>query len=451
MSKARTFIHVSSDTLQALLMRLPALKRCIIASGSEFGSWLEECLELATNIALVEVSAITAKELAQLDTLEDIDLMFFSDGHPNPSLDALMAKGVGYHFRAPFDSLAINEALEDLLEDHEQRAQQQTLALKSELDQFGQLLGSHKTMRKLYRAIRRVAGTDANVLVIGESGTGKELVANTIHAMSPRSNEPMVAVNCGALSPDLIDSELFGHKKGAFTGATNDHKGVFKQAGDGTVFLDEVTEMPIEQQVKLLRVLEQGEFKPVGSEKTFKTSARIIAASNRDPFKAMEEDKLREDLYFRLAQFPLTVPALRERGEDTVSLAMHFLAHLNQLHDQHIQIEHAALDLIAEHSWPGNVRELKHCIERAFILAEQTITREHILIMSAETTLSQPGEENALENVPSGVPLEEIEQVAIEKTLEENAGNKTETADQLGISVKTLYNKLDKYQNESDA
>ena len=338
-------------------------------------------------------------------------------------------------------------ALEDLLEDHEQRTRQKTQALTSDLDQFGQLVGSHKSMRKLYRAIRRVAGTDANVLVIGESGTGKELVANTIHAMSPRSDEPMVAINCGALSPELIDSQLFGHKKGAFTGATSDHKGVFEQAGNGTVFLDEVTEMPIEQQVKLLRVLEQSEFKPVGSERTLKTSARIIAATNRDPFDAMENGFLREDLYFRLAQFPLTVPALNERGEDVTGLAKHFVAYLNQVHEQHIQIEQAALDLIAEHHWPGNVRELRHCIERAFILAEDAITRENILILASET---ETNEEVGVQGIPTGVPLEEIEQAAIEKTLEENEGNKTETADQLGISVKTLYNKLDKYQSESD-
>ncbi|KZZ39990.1 sigma-54-dependent Fis family transcriptional regulator [Oleiphilus sp. HI0118] len=390
------------------------------------------------------MDAVTARELSQVESLDNVDFMFFSDGNPNPALDTLMAKGGGYHFRTPFNETAINEALEDLLEDHEQRTRQKTQALTSDLDQFGQLVGSHKSMRKLYRAIRRVAGTDANVLVIGESGTGKELVANTIHAMSPRSDEPMVAINCGALSPELIDSQLFGHKKGAFTGATSDHKGVFEQAGNGTVFLDEVTEMPIEQQVKLLRVLEQSEFKPVGSERTLKTSARIIAATNRDPFDAMENGFLREDLYFRLAQFPLTVPALNERGEDVTGLAKHFVAYLNQVHEQHIQIEQAALDLIAEHHWPGNVRELRHCIERAFILAEDAITRENILILASET---ETNEGVGVQGIPTGVPLEEIEQAAIEKTLEENEGNKTETADQLGISVKTLYNKLDKYQN----
>ncbi|KZY62852.1 sigma-54-dependent Fis family transcriptional regulator [Oleiphilus sp. HI0071] len=447
MSQARTFIHVSNSDLQTLLMQLPAMKRCIVTSGSELGFWLEECIELEANIAIIDMDAVTARELSQVESLDNVDFMFFSDGNPNPALDTLMAKGGGYHFRTPFNETAINEALEDLLEDHEQRTRQKTQALTSDLDQFGQLVGSHKSMRKLYRAIRRVAGTDANVLVIGESGTGKELVANTIHAMSPRSDEPMVAINCGALSPELIDSQLFGHKKGAFTGATSDHKGVFEQAGNGTVFLDEVTEMPIEQQVKLLRVLEQSEFKPVGSERTLKTSARIIAATNRDPFDAMENSFLREDLYFRLAQFPLTVPALNERGEDVTGLAKHFVAYLNQVHEQHIQIEQAALDLIAEHHWPGNVRELRHCIERAFILAEDAITRENILILASET---ETNEEVGVQGIPTGVPLEEIEQAAIEKTLEENEGNKTETADQLGISVKTLYNKLDKYQSESD-
>lgn len=450
MDNARVFIHAHDSDMQKHLLDLPAVKRSIVLSGSEHGLWFEECRELEANIVLLYVDSETKDDLSTLTDMDDTAFLFFSSGKPIRELDKLMAKGAGYHFRAPFDWESVNDALDDLLEDliekYQLNKKAKTQALTSDLDQFGQLVGSHKSMHKLYRAIRRVAGTDANVLVIGESGTGKELVAHTIHSMSPRNDEAFVAINCGALSAELIDSELFGHKKGAFTGATSDHRGVFEQARGGTLFLDEVTEMPLEHQVRLLRVLEQGEFKPLGSEDVYSADVRIIAASNRDPFEAMDQGFLREDLYFRLAQFPLTVPALRDRGDDVAGLAKHFLAYLNQKEKHRMKISQDALDLITAHDWPGNVRELRHCIERAFILAEDTITAEHIMILSSDDSNS----DNDSHNVPVGVPLEDIEQAAIEQTLQENDGNKSETAEQLGISVKTLYNKLDKYQKDDE-
>ncbi|MGO3799759.1 MAG: sigma 54-interacting transcriptional regulator, partial [Vibrio casei] len=217
--------------------------------------------------------------------------------------------------------------------------------------------------------------------------------------------------------------------------------GVFKQAEGGTLFLDEITEMPIEHQVKLLRVLETGEYRPVGSNSVNMANTRIIAATNRDPQVAIEEQYLREDLYFRLAHFPIQVPPLRERDGDIVSLAKHFIAHRNANETASKTILNSAIKKIAAHNWPGNVRELKHSIERAFILADDIIKEEHLIFdtppLETGTTME--------EMIPAGVPLEEIEKAAIINTLEENLGNKTETAQDLGISVKTLYNKLDKY------
>jgi DNA-binding NtrC family response regulator len=294
-------------------------------------------------------------------------------------------------------------------------------------------------MRKLFRVIRKAAASHVNVLVNGESGVGKELVANTIHLMSDRRDQEIMTLNCGAISPELIESELFGHIKGAFTGATETRTGIFEQADGSTLFLDEVTEMPLEQQVKLLRVLETGEFKKVGSNEIQHCDVRVVSATNRDPAQAINDEIFREDLYFRLAQFPIKVPPLRARGEDIVGLAQHFLAYRNNEENTATVISEAALEKLSSHAWPGNVRDLKYTIERAYILAESVIEANHILLDSLEeptTSLS----------VPEGLSLEEIEKQAILKTLDETGGKKNETAERLGISVKTLYNKLEKYK-----
>jgi DNA-binding NtrC family response regulator len=298
-------------------------------------------------------------------------------------------------------------------------------------------------MRKLYRIIRKAAATRASIFIIGESGAGKELVANTIHIMSDRRERPFVTLNCGAISPALIESELFGHVKGAFTGATGTRSGVFEQASGSTLFLDEITEMPLDQQVKLLRVLESGEFKKVGSDTLQKCDVRVIAATNREPAEVMEAEEFREDLYFRLAQFPLRVPPLREREGDILGLARHFLAYRNAEEKTSLEITEQALERIGSHSWPGNVRELRHTIERAYILADDVITDDHIVIEDSSPT----GHRGV---ATGGLSLEQIEKEAILNTLRETNNSKKETAKVLGISVKTLYNKLDKYKEEGE-
>lgn len=367
------------------------------------------------------------------------DFIFVSQGEPNPTLDELMRQGAGYHFREPVDIEQVKEVLVDFSAELTENNHDIEKIQSSNIDQFGLLTGSSQVMRKLYRTIRRVAGSESNVLIQGESGVGKELVAHTIHSQSKRNLKPFIAVNCGALTPELIDSELFGHLKGSFTGANRDHKGIFEQAQGGTLFLDEVTEMPLEQQVKLLRVLETGEFRPVGSQKVKFADVRIVAATNRNPIQAIETGIFREDLYFRLAQFPLQVPPLRARGNDIIELAKHFLAYRSS-EEKLCEVDNDhALEKIASHTWPGNVRELRHTVERAFILAENLIDVDHLIFDS-----EQQETENA-EGVPSGMSLDELEKIAIQQALEDNQGNKTEAAAQLGISVKTLYNKLEKY------
>ncbi|RPH60884.1 MAG: sigma-54-dependent Fis family transcriptional regulator, partial [Burkholderiales bacterium] len=235
---------------------------------------------------------------------------------------------------------------------------------------FGRLWGRSDAMREIYRQIARVAPTAVTALITGESGTGKEVVAHTIHDLSKRAKAPFLAVNCGAISPQLIESELFGHEKGSFTGAVRQHRGFFERTDGGTLFLDEVTEMPVELQVKLLRVLETGSFTPVGADEPISTDVRIIAATNRAPLKAVAERRLREDLYYRLAVFPIHLPPLRGRREDIPLLAGHFLESLNTREGARKRFSERALRLLQSYGWPGNVRELRNAVHRGFILAE---------------------------------------------------------------------------------
>ena len=440
------FVELKDQKLLSQISSLEELSRFDTISNNDNEHWIDSLQRLQPNAAIVEVSQFTNDDFVALSSatgLEELDLVIIGSGAPNKNLDMMMKSGAIFHYRKPVDIQILADTLADFSQFFLEKQEEGKKISTSDLDQFGMLVGSSRPMHNLYRTLRRVAKTEANVLIIGESGAGKELVAQTIHLASDRKEQPFIAINCGAISPELVDSELFGHEKGAFTGANRTHQGVFKQAEGGTLFLDEVTEMPLEHQVKLLRVLETGEYRPVGSNTLCIANTRIIAATNRDPQVAIEEQFLREDLYFRLAHFPINIPPLRERGSDIVGLTKHFIAHRNANEAAPKAVTASALEKIAAHTWPGNVRELKHCVERAFILADDTIKDEHLIFdtppLETGTTLE--------ERVPAGVTLEKIEKAAIINTLEENKGNKKETAEDLGISIKTLYNKLDKYQS----
>jgi len=237
---------------------------------------------------------------------------------------------------------------------------------------FGTLVGESEVMQELYQKIRQVAETDSTVFIQGESGTGKELVADAIHRLSKRSGK-YVPVNCGGLTRDLVSSQLFGHEKGSFTGANKQHQGFFERADDGTLFLDEITEMPLEMQAHLLRVLETGKVLRVGAETEIPVSARLIAATNREPIEAVREGNLREDLYFRLGVFPIVLPPLRDRIGDIELLAQHFLSEFNKKNNTNHTISTDAIQSMMKHSWPGNVRELMHMVNRACIEADDGV------------------------------------------------------------------------------
>lgn len=305
---------------------------------------------------------------------------------------------------------------------------------------FGAMLGASASMQKLYGAIRRVAPTDASVLLLGESGTGKELAAQTIHDLSPRCDKPFLPINCGAIAPQLIESEIFGHEKGSFTGAERQHRGYFERASGGTLFLDEITEMPIELQVKLLRVLESGSFMRIGGHQQLKTDVRIVAASNRDPQAAVAEGALRLDLYHRLNVFPLEIPPLRERRDDIALLARHFIGELNQAHHTDKSITPEALSVWTEHDWPGNVRELRNYLQRAFILADCIIDSA-----PAKSPPASTAPNDRIVPIVVGTSLADADRQLIFATLKRCGGVKKQTADILGISLKTLYNRLEEY------
>ena len=305
----------------------------------------------------------------------------------------------------------------------------------------GLLYGSSTTMLSLYRQIERVAMTEAAVLLEGESGTGKELIAQSIHLSGQRANKPFVAVNCGAIPAHLTEAALFGHEKGSFTGAMRRQAGYFECASGGTLFLDEITEMHADMQVKLLRVLENGNFYRVGGQEAVQVNVRLIAASNRSLKEAVQTGRLRQDLMYRLAVFPVRVPPLRVRGSDMEILAKHFLEELNREAGTHKRFTREAMEQLRRYHWPGNVRELKNLVHRAYILAEELLTLEIPLVSGEKKTVVVDG----MLNFTIGTALADAQRDTILATLHLYRGNKRMTAETLGISLKTLYNRLREY------
>lgn len=302
------------------------------------------------------------------------------------------------------------------------------------------LWGESAPMQALFEMMERVAPTRANVLIVGESGTGKEVIAECLHRQSKQRAMPFVAINCGAIPASLIEAELFGHERGSFTGAIRSHKGVFERAAGGTLLLDEITEMPIEMQVKLLRVLESGRFYRVGGDVEIDATCRVIAATNRDPEQAVREGALRADLHYRLAVFPLHIPPLRERGADVEVLAERFLAELNLAEGKTKRLSAVARRVLAEHAWPGNVRELKNAVQRAYILADDEL--ELSAVVKPMAAAVPPAD---CISVRIGAPIAEVERELILATLDRCEGNKRHAAKVLGVSLKTLYNRLNEY------
>jgi DNA-binding NtrC family response regulator len=306
------------------------------------------------------------------------------------------------------------------------------------------LLGRSPAMQRVVAQIARVAPTGVTVLITGESGSGKELVASSLHARSRRADKPLLAVNCGAISPNLMESEIFGHERGSFTGAEAQHVGFFERAKGGTLFLDEITEMPLDLQVKLLQVIESGTFMRVGSTQVQATDVRIVAATNRDPMQAVLAGKLREDLLYRLNVFPIHVPPLRDRPEDIPVITEHFLGLISRREGHIKRFSPQAMDALRAHVWPGNVRELRNVVERAYVMASGTQIDDPCLPHLAPAAPVGPVVEpdGPVLSVRVGESWAEIERQVVLATLDYFEGHQQRASFALGVSVKTLYNRL---------
>jgi DNA-binding NtrC family response regulator len=398
-------------------------------------------------------------ELAPSAAESGIDLILVTGGATVETAVEALRAGATDFLTKPVDEARLKTLLEGIARAGSYRKEIAELrSTLRELGRFGSMIGSSPAMQAVYDRITRVAPTDASVLVTGASGTGKELVAETVHRLSRRAHRPFIAINCGAIAANLIESELFGHERGAFTGADRQRKGVFERAHQGTLFLDEISEMPLELQVKLLRVLESGTFTRVGGEKPLTSDVRVIAASNRDLDQSVADGKFRADLLYRLRVVPIELPPLKDRGEDLRRLALHFLANLSLAEKQEKTFVPEALAALERHAFPGNVRELKNAVQQAYILAEREIRIEHLPgdIAAAESRFagSAAPAASALaapagggDTIPVAVPaaLAEVERAVILATLERLDGDKAQAAERLGISLKTLYSRLREY------
>jgi DNA-binding NtrC family response regulator len=312
--------------------------------------------------------------------------------------------------------------------------------------EMGPLIGDSPEMLEVVARLRRIAPSLAAVMLVGESGTGKEVAAQLLHTHSARASGPFVSVNCGAIPANLVEAELFGYERGAFTGAVRQHRGYFERASGGTLFLDEITEMPIDLQAKLLRVLESGRMVRVGGSEEIAIDVRIVTATNRPSDAAVRDRRLREDLFYRLAVFLVRLPPLRHRGDDIELLAEAFLARLNRENGTAKRFEPASLAVARSQSWPGNVRELKNCVERSYVLSDDVVRLD---VQPALDLSDNDVDTGDCVRVPIGMTMADAERELLLATLRHCGGNKRRTADVLGVSLKTVYNKLVGYGTDT--
>lgn len=377
------------------------------------------------------------------DTTPDTEVIVIT-GHGSVSKAIEATKsGAFYLIEKPFEPDQILILAEKALERRRLREDSDKLKKLFERRQYSEIIGGSKAMQMIYETIESVASSDANILIIGESGTGKELIANAIHFNSLRAPKEFVKVNCSALPKELIEAELFGYVKGAFTGAVQNRAGLIAQSKGGSLLLDEIGEMPIELQPKLLRVLEERKFRPVGSPETFDADFRLISATNRDPREAIREGVMREDLFYRVSTITINVPPLRERSEDLQILTDHFFHKFKEKYNRSLQgFTQGAYQRVFSHKWPGNVRELQNAIERAVLLAKGSRIESEDLPFGDQPGSIQP---DAF-YVPPNMTLEDIERNVISQTLQRTHGNKQAAAQILGIYRPRLYSKIRKYK-----
>ena len=385
--------------------------------------------------------------LARLRKKLDCEVVLVGDHVSQARCASLVESGAAIYLRLPLAGSYVTELLKDVFQDVEAASRkslprQQPVAM----DQFGPIFGSSEPMREMYRFLRKAAGSEAVLCIHGESGTGKELVARAVHAYSAHRDKPFEAINCAAIPTDLVESELFGHEKGSFSGAVAEHVGIFERVGEGTLLLDEITEMPHSIQVKLLRVLESGQFRRVGGEVDLSYQARVIAATNRDPFEAVLGGHLREDLFYRLNQLEVRVPPLRDRDQDIVDLSRLFVARFDEENDRRLTLTEDAEEALRNYHWPGNVRQLWNVIQKACTIARRDIRAADLPLGQYVSEVPESKDSVA---IPIDSSLRDAEELLIKAGLSRHGGDKRATADQLGISLRTLYSRLERYGHDN--
>ncbi len=396
-----------------------------------------------SDVIMPEISGLELlRKLKAGDATREV-ILITAHGAVDLAVEAMKA-GARDFVEKPIDNAKLRALLEAVQRDIKRRRQSQELMgeLKKG-SRFGEFIGASKAMLAVYEMIESMSETEASVLITGESGTGKEVAARAIHRLSRRSDGPFVAINTAAIPADLMESEIFGHEKGAFTGASDVRPGCFELADGGTLFLDEIGEMPAALQPKLLRILEDGKTRRLGGKEELHFDARVVTATNRDPAESIKDGRLRQDLYYRINVFNIHLPPLREREGDVPLLAQHFLLQFNQKHDTRIEaIRDDTMEVLEKYAWPGNVRELRNVLERAVVLArEGWVELAHL-----PPYLLSPNREARGEVVfPEGLTAAEAEKELILTTLKRVDNNKAEAARQLGLDVKTIRNKLKSY------
>jgi DNA-binding NtrC family response regulator len=400
-----------------------------------------------TDLHMGDVSGLDLLNLWKKRTPDTQFILLTGDNSINTAVEAMKA-GAFHYVTKPVNpkelASIVQRAIQFVNKDKEIEHLRRRLDSKFGLDQ---IVGQSRQMKDVFDRIQRAAPVDSTVLILGESGTGKELVAQALHHNSPRKKGPFVAVNCAAVPATLVESELFGHVRGAFTGATDRRVGRFEQADGGTLFIDEIGDFELGLQAKLLRVLESFTVTPVGGHEDHKVNVRVLAATSRDLRKMVDEGKFREDLFYRLNVVAVNLPPLRERTDDIPLLVEYFLNEITaQKHTTRRRVSREVMERFIQYRWPGNVRELRNALESMLVLAEEETMTERDLPdrIRAGVTGDTPAKE-----VPSGLTMDALERLAITRALDQCAGNRTHAAGKLGISVRTLQRKLRQYEMES--
>ena len=414
---------------------------------------LEKFRQKPVHIIIADLKMEPMDGLKLLDHIKNISsdtqvLMISAYGSVEVAVQA-MQNGAADFLTKPFSPEELRIRVKKLVERIRQNKkietlEEQNLLLQQDLGtHFQELIGHSQPMQEVFTVIEKVAREETSILIKGESGTGKELVARAIHARSPRKDKPFIRVNCGALNENLLESELFGHEKGAFTGAIKQKKGRFELANEGTLFLDEIGDIPPAMQIKLLRVLQEKEFERVGGEETLKVDVRIISATNQNLEQLMEEGKFREDLYYRLSVIPVKLPSLRERKEDIPLLANHFLKKFEtETRKSNYQIEPSGMELLKQYPWPGNIRELENLMERLVVISPQPKINADLIGRHVGRAVTRF---ETSDNLPLEDALYQFEKNLIQQALKDAEGVKNKAAKRLGLKTSTLYYKMEKF------